>query len=399
MIADMRLQPTTLVGIVFSMVGGVVLGVSAFWALDEWLGVGSEHRLLLSVVDHVDRNYVTDVSREKLMHDAIAGMMRGLDGHSVFLREDRFDDLHEDTTGRFGGIGIEIALTDGYFTVVNPIADTPAARAGIAAGDRVVELDHASLKGRNLHDIVASMRGKPGTEVHLRVRRPGQEEPIDFELVRAVVATNSVRARPLEPGFGYVRISRFQDTTEDDLADALAGLEAKWEGLSGLVVDLRDNPGGVLGVAVDVADAFLDSGLIVYTESRVASNELRLEAEEGDLLDGAPIAVLINGQSASGAEIVAGALQDHGRALVVGMRSYGKGSVQSVLSLENRRAIKLTTAHYYTPSGRAIQSSGIEPDIEVKPEAGMGRTEYADLLIQTALQALQDGGEGPKAGA
>ncbi len=397
MIAGMRLQPTTLVGIVFSMVGGVVLGVSSFWALDEWLGVGSEHRLLLSVVDHVDRNYVTDVSREKLMQDAIAGMLRGLDGHSVFLDEDRFGDLHEDTTGRFGGIGIEIALNDGYFTVVRPIADTPAARAGIAAGDRVIELDHGSLKGRTLRDIVASMRGRPGTGVHLRVRRPGEEDPIDFELVRAVVATNSVRARALGPGYGYVHISRFQDTTEDDLAEALADLGAEPEGLSGLVVDLRDNPGGVLGVAVDVADAFLDSGLIVYTESRVASNELRLEAEEGDLLDGAPMAVLINGQSASGAEIVAGALQDHGRAVVVGVRSYGKGSVQSVLSLQNRRAIKLTTAHYYTPSGRSIQSSGIEPDIVVAPSAQMRRKQYEELLIESALRALQDG-EAARAG-
>ena len=395
----MRLQPTTLVGIVFSMVGGVVLGVSSFWALGEWLGVGSEHRLLLSVVDHVDRNYITDVSREKLMHDAIAGMMRGLDGHSVFLHEDRFDDLHEDTTGRFGGIGIEISLVDGYFTVVRPIADTPAARAGVAAGDRVIELDHVSLKGRTLREIVGSMRGRPGTEVHLRVRRPGEDEPIDFDLVRAVIATNSVRARALGAGYGYVHISRFQDTTEDDLAEALAGLDAETGGLEGLVVDLRNNPGGVLGIAVDVADAFLDSGLIVYTESRVASNELRLEAEEGDLLDGAPMAVLINGESASGAEIVAGALQDHGRAVVIGVRSYGKGSVQSVLALQNRRAIKLTTAHYYTPSGRSIQSSGIEPDVVVKPSAELRRDEYEELLIETALQELRGDGEGARAGA
>ena len=242
------------------------------------------------------------------------------------------------------------------------------------------------------------MRGKPGTEVHLRVRRPGEEEPIDFDLVRAVVATNSVRARSLEPGYGYVHISRFQDTTEGDLAKALASLGAESDGLSGLVVDLRDNPGGVLGVAVDVADAFLDSGLIVYTESRVASNELRLEAEDGDLVGGAPVAVLINGQSASGAEIVAGALQDHGRAVVVGVRSYGKGSVQSVLALQNRSAIKLTTAHYYTPSGRSIQSAGIEPDIVVAPSAELGRQEYEALLIETALRALRGVGDGVSAG-
>ena len=258
-------------------------------------------------------------------------------------------------------------------------------------GDTLIEVDHRSLRGRTLRETVKDLRGEPGTQVHVRLRREGVQTPMDFDLVRAAIRVSSVRSRLIEPGYGYVRIAQFQNKTPQDLREAVQRLADESEGgLRGLVVDLRNNPGGVLGASVDVADEFLDEGLIVYTEGRDEKPELRFLADDGDILEGAPLVVLINRGSASAAEVVAGALQDHGRATLVGTRSFGKGSVQSVLRLQGKRAIKLTTAHYYTPNGRSIQASGIDPDITVPISDTDSADAYDALLLAAAMRQLKE---------
>ena len=391
MIGNMALRPLTLLGIVVSMVSGVVLGVSAFWVLGYHFPdamASQQERTLRAAVRHVSDNYVETVSPDELVNDAIRGMLKGLDPHSTLLTESELNDLREDTTGQFGGIGIEVGFVDGFLTVISPIDDTPAADAGMQSGDTIVELDHESLKGTTLNQAVQKLRGKPGTPVHLRVRREDAENGIDFDLVRASIAVNSVTSRMLEPGYGYLRISQFQNGTANDVTSAVAGLQLDNE-LDGLVIDLRNNPGGVLRASVDVVDAFLTDGLIVYTESRRPSSELRFIASNTDVLNGAPIAILINKGSASASEIVAGAMQDHGRAVLIGTTSYGKGSVQSVLPIEDNRAIKLTTARYFTPNGRSIQSEGITPDVSVPLSEDVSRSDYDTLLLARAVEHLK----------
>ena len=390
----MLLRPFTLLGLVVSMAGGVVLGVGVFVLLLErgYLPDGREVGSLPAIVRHVRDSYVEPIPEETLVENAIRGIVRGLDDHSTFLDSGAFDHLKEETTGKFGGIGVEVGLVEGWFTVIAPIDGTPAERAGMRAADVIIEVDGVSLKGRRLGEAVADLRGAPGTPVQLRVRREGAAAPLVFDLVRETIRVVSVRSRLIEPGYGYLRISQFQRATPEHVRQALGQLEEETgAALDGLVIDLRNNPGGVLGASVDVADAFLERGLIVYTEGRDASSEVRFTASGTDVINGAPLALLINRGSASASEIVAGALQDHGRAVVVGTRSYGKGSVQSVLPLTNERAIKLTTARYFTPSGRSIHDSGIEPDVTVPRHGSETGEAYDALLLAEALRQLKRG--------
>jgi len=293
-------------------------------------------------------------------------MLSNLDPHSAYLDPQEFEELQESTSGEFGGLGIEVGVEDGFIKVVSPIDDTPASKAGIEAGDLIVKIDGQPTKGLSMMDAVDKMRGKPGSKISLTLMRGEGGKPFDVELARAVIKVQSVKSQFLEKGYGYVRITQFQINTGEEVGKALAKLRKDNNGkLKGLVLDLRNNPGGVLQSAVEVADHFLTDGLIVYTKGRIANSELRFSADPADASEGVPLVVLINGGSASAAEIVAGALQDHKRGVLMGTDSFGKGSVQTVLPLNNDRALKLTTALYFTPNGRSIQAQGIVPDIEV----------------------------------
>ena len=364
----------------------MVLGIGLFVTVS--LREAPDERLLLSVFREVGAQYVDDVPSSQLVDDAVRGILTGLDDHSTMLDEHDLTLLEEQTNGSFGGVGVVLRMVDGYVTVAEPLLDTPAARAGIVAGDRLIEVDHKSLKGRTLRQTVRDLRGEPGTDVHLRVRRETVAEALDFELVRDAIELPSVTSRRLADGYGYARISRFNDATADELEAALAELRGP-QSLQGLAIDLRGNAGGLLASAAAVADAFLDEGLIVYTESRTQRSTRRFEAEEGDLLDGAPLAVLIDADSASASEVVAAALRDNGRAVVLGEPSFGKGSVQSVMYFQKRRAIKLTTARYYTPSGRSIEDVGVTPDIAVPALAEESTSAYEARLLERALEALR----------
>ncbi|MDX5411282.1 MAG: S41 family peptidase, partial [Thauera sp.] len=313
--------------------------------------------------------------------------------------QEQFKELQVGTSGEFGGLGIEVGMEDGFVKVIAPIDDTPAQRAGVQAGDLIIRLDDTPVKGMTLNEAVKIMRGKPGTDIVLTIVREGLEKPLKLTITRAVIKVKSVRQRVIEPGFGYVRISQFQATTADNLVEAVDALKKEGK-LRGLILDLRNNPGGVLNGAVAVSDAFLDKGLIVYTEGRIADSRLRFNATPDDIVDGAPLVVLVNQGSASASEIVAGALQDHRRAIVVGTRSFGKGSVQTIVPLNNGTAVKLTTARYYTPNGRSIQAEGIVPDIELENV----RLTEADTAFEAVKEAdlsrhLQNGnangGDGP----
>jgi carboxyl-terminal processing protease len=327
-----------------------------------------ELRTFSDVFGRIKNDYVVEVDDKELIENAIRGMLSGLDPHSSYLDAEQFADLQVGTTGRFGGLGIEVGMEDGFVKVIAPIDGTPAQRAGVQAGDLIIRLDDTPVKGMSLSDAVKVMRGEPGTKIVLTIVREGLDQPIKITITRDVIKVKSVRARTLEPGYGYVRISQFQSTTADNMVDAINSLKKKNNGkLLGLVLDLRNNPGGVLNAAVAVSDAFLTKGLIVYTEGRIADSKLRFNATPDDILDGAPMVVLVNQGSASASEIVAGALQDHKRAIIMGSKTFGKGSVQTILPLSNDTALKLTTARYYTPSGRSIQAEGITPDIELQP--------------------------------
>ncbi|MDO9422888.1 MAG: S41 family peptidase [Methylobacter sp.] len=332
-----------------------------------------ELRTFTEIFGRIKRDYVEPVSDKKLLEDAIRGMLSGLDPHSAYLVADEYQQLKEGTTGQFGGLGIEVTMENGFVKVVSPIDDTPAQRAGIKTGDLIVRLDDQPVKGMALGDAVKLMRGEPGSKILLTVIREGEGAPLKITITRAIIKVKSVKSRMLEKGYGYVRISSFQSGTGENLKEALTSLKKENTGnLKGLVLDLRNNPGGVLNAAVEVSDAFIKSGLIVYTEGRIENSEMRFNAAPNDLIDGAPIVVLINAGSASASEIVAGALQDQKRAVIMGEKSFGKGSVQTILPTSKGSAVKLTTARYYTPSGRSIQAEGIEPDItlaRVKLEA------------------------------
>jgi carboxyl-terminal processing protease len=326
----------------------------------------TELRAFAEVFARIKQDYVEPVDDKKLLQDAIQGMLHGLDPHSSYLDEEEFAELKTGASGEFSGLGIEIGIEDGFVKVIAPIDDTPAQRAGILAGDLIIRINQQSVKGMTLDEAVSLMRGEPGSEVLLHILRDGREKPFAVKLRRAVVKTNSVKRRMLADGFGYIRLSHFQQPTPDDMLVAIGVLKRKANNaLKGLVLDLRNNPGGVLNAAVTVSDAFLTEGAIVYTEGRTKNSQLRFKAVPDDVLEGAPMVVLVDGGSASASEIVAGALQDHRRAVIMGQRTFGKGSVQTIVPVNETAGIKLTTARYFTPNGRSIQAEGIKPDIEL----------------------------------
>ncbi|WP_440224341.1 S41 family peptidase [Dokdonella sp. MW10] len=323
-------------------------------------------RTFTAVMSLVKQAYVEDVDDKALMQAAIRGMLVGLDPHSEYLESTALDQLSEDTSGSYQGLGIEVTTLDGTLRVVSPIDDTPAARAGIKPGDTILRIDNTVVQGENVNEAVDLLRGKPGSEVTLSILREGVSGPQEFKLKRETIRVVSVRGRLLDPGYAYLRISQFQQETGSELRRRIDRLQKEnGKPLAGAVIDLRSNPGGLLTAAVEVSDTLLDSGTIVTTRGRVKEAEMAFRATPGDALNGAPIVVLIDQGSASAAEIVAGALKDNHRALLMGRRSFGKGSVQTVLSLDEQHAIKLTTARYYTPSGVSIQAAGIAPDIEL----------------------------------
>ncbi|WP_323751742.1 S41 family peptidase [Marinobacter sp.] len=325
-------------------------------------------RKFTEVFARIKGAYVEEVSDSELLESAIKGMLSDLDPHSTYLAPKDYEELEESTSGEFGGLGIEVGMENGFVKVISPIDDTPAQKAGVQAGDLIIKLDEKPVKGMSLEEAVSLMRGKPGTVLTLTIMRDGQNAPIEIDVTRNIIKVTSVKSRMLESGYGYVRITQFQAETGRQFRQALRKLEEDYgNDLKGLVIDLRNNPGGVLQAAVEASDALLDSGLIVYTEGRIQSSRLRFSAKKGDLMEGTPIVVLINGGSASASEIVAGALQDHKRAVVMGTQSFGKGSVQTIIPLDETHAIKMTTARYFTPDGRSIQAKGITPDIEVRP--------------------------------
>lgn len=323
-----------------------------------------ELRLFTEVFQRIKSSYVEPVDDARLLEDALRGMIAGLDPHSSYLEPDEFEDLQANTSGEFGGLGIEIGAEDGFIRVITPIDDTPAQRAGIKSGDLITKLDETPVQGMSLNEAVELMRGKPGSKITLTIVRQGEEKPLEIEVVRDVIQVASVKSRMLDEGFAYVRVSQFQVDSGKEVNKHLKRLMKNK--LKGVVLDLRNNPGGVLQAAVDISDTFLNEGLIVYTKGRLAESEQRFSATSDTLVPDLPMVVLINGGSASASEIVAGALQDQERAVIMGVDSFGKGSVQTILPLTKERALKLTTARYYTPSGRSIQAQGIKPDIEVK---------------------------------
>ncbi len=375
--------------VAFGAVIGVLIGITVRPLFEHpKSAIEPDLRTFAEVVNEVRDNYVEAKTSDALITDGIHGVMSSLDEHSVFLDAGALTKLTEQTTGHFGGVGIELAFDAGTFKVIAPVDDTPAQRAGIYPGDELIRIDDTPLLGRTLDQVNDALRGKRGTEVRVTVHRDNDD--LEFTLHRAEINVASVRTRYLEPDYGYARISQFQTGTGAEFVKALKALQTgHGSHLKGLVLDLRNNPGGVLQASVIVADAFLTraDGLIVYTHGRTRSSDLRFVATDGDLLDGAPLIVLVNKGSASASEIVAGALQDHKRALILGSRSFGKGSVQAVLPLDHDRALKLTTALYYTPNGRSIQSKGIDPDVVIDADS----TRHADraALLAEALRQLK----------
>jgi len=326
----------------------------------------NELRTFTEIFAKIKSDYVEKVDDKELLENAIRGMLEGLDPHSAYLDEDSYKDLQEGTSGEFGGLGIEVGMENGFVKVISPIDDTPAQKAGIKAGDLIIKLDDRSVKGMSLNDAVDIMRGKPGDPITLTIIRESEEKPLVITVVRDIIKTKSVRFETLEPGFGYLRISSFQSHTVESLRQAIYQLKEDNSGkLKGIVLDLRNNPGGILTAAVGVSDMFLNKGMIVYTEGRKKDSKLKFNAKPNAKLPDVPLIVLVNAGSASASEIVAGALQDHGRGIIMGEKTFGKGSVQTILPMNNNAALKLTTARYYTPNGRSIQASGITPDIVI----------------------------------
>jgi len=359
-----------------------------------------ELRAFTEIFGRIKNDYVEEVSDKKLLEDAIRGMLVGLDPHSAYLDDEAYKELREGTTGEFGGLGIEVTMENGFVKIVSPIDDTPAQLAGVQAGDLVVKLNEKPVKGMTLGDAVKIMRGEVGTEIVLTIIREGVDAPLKIAIIRDIIKVKSVKSRLLEKDYGYLRISSFQSRTGESLEKAVSELQKENErALKGLVLDLRNNPGGVLQASVDVSDAFLHSGKIVYTKGRIKNSEMVFNAESGDVLNGAPLVVLINAGSASASEIVAGALQDHRRAVIMGEKSFGKGSVQTILPTSNGAAVKLTTARYFTPSGRSIQAEGIEPDIalsRLKLES-LGESKFTPIKEADLSGHLENGDKAKKA--
>lgn len=353
-------------------------------------------RTFAAVMEQIRSSYIEEVDDRTLLQAAIRGMLAELDPHSAYLDAAEFSDLQINTSGEFGGLGVEVTMENGFLEVVAPIDDTPASRAGLEAGDLILKVDDTFVKGLSLSEAVQLMRGKIGTDVELSILSAGDDKPRKVTLTRARIQIESVRAEMLMPGFGYLRITQFQNQTAREAEKAVRDLLEKEGALHGLVLDLRNNPGGVLTAAVKVSDLFLDQGLVVYTQGRDESSRTDYAATPGDILDGRPLVVLVNGGSASASEIVAGALQDQERAVVVGQPTFGKGSVQSVLPIQEDRALKLTTALYYTPGGRSIQAEGIKPDIITE----VATVELADVpgaIRERDLRGHLENGHGAEA--
>ena len=350
------------------LIVGIALGVflSAHW-VPNVAAVGRQDYESLeafsNILSIVRKNYVEEVDTKNLVSGAINGMLHSLDPHSAYLTPDLYKELQSDTQGRFGGLGIEITVKGGILTVVSPIEDTPAAKAGIQPGDQIFKIEQEFTKDMTLVDAVKKMRGLKGTKINLTIKREDTPDLIEFTLVRDIIRVQSVRSRSLEPGYAYIRLAQFQERSDRDLQRALEKLTAEKSGIKGLVLDLRNNPGGLLTQAVRVSDLFLETGMIVYTEGRIEAQRQKYFAQKDGTWMDFPIVVLVNGGSASASEIVAGALQDHKRAVVLGTKTFGKGSVQTILPLDDSSALRLTTARYFTPNGRSIQATGIVPDI------------------------------------
>ncbi len=318
-----------------------------------------------NVLSILQDNYVEEIETKDAIEGAINGLLLSLDPHSTYLKPENYREFRNETEGSFTGIGIKITLRDGVITVISPIADTPADKAGIKAHDQIIKIDGVPTKGKTPFDAVKILRGPKGSQVTISVYREGWEYPKDFTLTRSEIPLVSVKSMLLKPGFGYVRITNFQRNTTKEFKDRITELQQDAK-LSGLIMDLRNNPGGLLDQAVSISDLFLDQGLIVYTRGRKKDQDMTFEAESGNTLDHFPLVILVNGGTASASEIVAGAIQDHRRGVIVGTKTFGKGSVQSVIPLNDGAGLKMTTAHYYTPSGRSIQVTGITPDVTVE---------------------------------
>ena len=362
-------QYKTVLVLVFGIFVGVSVSITssvlAEKKTEESVGLPlNELRNFSDIFARVKSDYVEEVDDKTLLENAIRGMLTGLDPHSTYLNSDEYKELKIGTTGKFGGLGIQVGMEDGFVKVISPIDDTPAFRAGLESGVLIIRLNEKSVKGMTLNDAVKIMRGEPGTDIKLTVIREGADKPLPFTVTRDIISVKSVKSRILEPDYGYIRISNFQSKTARDLVSEVSNLKKENKNeLKGLVLDLRNNPGGVLSAAADVSDAFIDEGKLVYTQGRIANSDFEFNAKPGDIMNGSPVVVLINGGSASASEIVAGALQDHKRAVVMGSKSFGKGSVQTIQELRSGGAVKITTARYFTPSGRSIQGEGITPDI------------------------------------
>jgi carboxyl-terminal processing protease len=357
-------KATLLVTVVSLLTLGIGLGVQRRCAAQ---GGGNDYEsieLFTDVLSIVKKSYVEEVDTKKLIYGAINGMLTSLDPHSSFMPPDTYKEMKIDTKGAFGGLGIEITVKDGILTVISPIEDTPAFKAGVKAGDQILKIDDKFTKDLTITDAVKRMRGVKGTKVTLTIMREGFEKTKEFVLERDIIQVKSVKYKVLDDGYGYIRISQFQEKTDDDLDKALRALQPEHHQLKGLVLDLRNDPGGLLDQAVRVCEHFVDEGkLIVYTEGREKDSQMRFTSRKGGKEGGYPIVVLINSGSASASEIVAGCLQDHKRAVVMGTQSFGKGSVQTIIPLSDNSGLRLTTARYFTPSGRSIQAKGITPDI------------------------------------
>jgi carboxyl-terminal processing protease len=371
--------------------GGVVLAQRASSAPESlpWADV----RLLAEVLERVKQDYVEPVNDHRLIENAIRGMVTNLDQHSQFLNAEEYEEVRISTTGNYSGVGLEVNMRDGHITVVSPLEGGSASQAGVRPGDVIQAIDGLKVDDHNVSEAIARLRGRPGTHVGIAVAREGVAKPLAFDLVRGNVQVHSVRSQMLEAGIAYVRISSFSETTFADMRRALAELrKAKKTDLKGLVLDLRNNPGGVLDAAVDVSDALLDSGVIVTASGRGPEANFRHEARPGDLMEGAPIVVLVNGGSASASEIVAGALQDNKRATILGSQTFGKGSVQTVMPLSDGEAIKLTTSRYFTPSGKSINGQGITPDVPSTQSAAeeFDASGKFSVMIDTDVRAAID---------
>jgi carboxyl-terminal processing protease len=383
-------------GLVFGILISVNLSVFADKKSEAKKLPVEDLRIFAEVFGKIKADYVEEVEDKQLLTEALNGMLAGLDPHSTFLDQDHFKEMQQGTAGEFGGLGIEVGMEDGFVKVISPIEDTPAFKAGLQSGDLIIKLDDKSTKGMSLNDAVKIMRGKPGTSLNVQILRKGQDAPFDVKITRAQIKSQSVKAKLIQEDYGYIRVTQFQERTGEDVAKSINKLfDENKKPLNGLVLDMRNNPGGLLNAAVAVSAAFIPEGeLVVYTEGRARDSKMHLTAiPENFIRDPknnyieklpseikkTPLVVLVNNGSASASEIVAGALQDHKRALIVGTKSFGKGSVQSILPMNNGTAIKLTTARYFTPNGRSIQAKGIDPDIIVEDGFSGLMSREADL--------------------